>query len=138
MNVDAEKAAIEATIANWLEATNRGGEAGADGYAAFVTEDAVVLPPNAERIDGRPGVREMALGFTSADAFTISWKASRIDVSADGKGAHAIGEFKYSMKDAEGDLVSEQGKFFDSFEKQADGSWLCNVLCWNSDLTAGD
>lgn len=137
MNVDAEKAAIEEMIASWVEASNRGGEAGADGYAAFVTEDAVWLPPNAERIDGRAGVREMALAFASAEGFTISFKADSIDVSADGKGAHAIGEFEYSMRDAEGNLVSDKGKFFDAFEKQTDGSWLCNVCSWNSDLPAG-
>ena len=86
-----------------------------------------MLPPNAERIDGRAGVREMALGFTSAEGFNMSWRANRIDVLADGKRAHAIGEFEYSMKDADGNLVSDKGKFFDAFEKQADGNWLCSV-----------
>jgi ketosteroid isomerase-like protein len=136
MNVDAGQAAVKETITKWLEATNQVGDAGADGYAAFVTEDAVMLPPNARRIDGRAGVREMALGFTSAEDFSISWKANRIDVAADGKRALAIGEFEYSMKDAAGRFVSDKGKFLDAFEKQADGTWLCSVASWNSDLPA--
>lgn len=137
VSIDTEKAAVEEMIANWLEATNQPGEAGADGYAAFHTEDAICLPPNAERIDGRAGIRQMALEFASAEGWTISWKATRIDVGSDGKAAHAVGEFEYSFKDAEGHLVSDKGKFFDAFEKQADGSWLCIVSSWNSDLPAG-
>lgn len=136
MNADTDKVAVERAIANWLEATSQHGEAGAEGYAAFHTEDAICLPPNAERIDGRAGIREMALEFTSAEDWTISWKPNRIDVSSNGKQAHAIGQFEYSFKDAEGNLVSDRGKFFDAFEKQADGSWLVRVSIWNSDLPA--
>lgn len=134
MNVDTEKAAIEQMIARWMEATNQVGEAGADGYAAFVTEDAVMLPPHSERIVGRAGNRQMILGFTSAEDFKLSWKANRIDLVGDGKLAHAIGEFEFSMKDADGTAVSDKGKFFDALEKQADGTWLCSIGSWNSDL----
>ena len=136
MSTDTEKAAIEAMIADWLVATNQNGEAGADGYVAFVTEDAVMLPPNEERITGRAGIREMVLAFTAAEDFSMSWKANRIDVSADGGMAHAIGEFEYSMKDSDGNLISDKGKFLDTFEKQSDGSWLCTVGSWSSDLPA--
>ena len=59
MNVEAEKAAIESMIANWLEATNQGGEKAADGYVSFVTEDAVFLPPHATRAEGR-GISAMS------------------------------------------------------------------------------
>ena len=134
MNVDAEKAAIEKMSADWLEATRQGGEAGADGYVKFVTEDAVFLPPNAERIDGRAGVRDLMLEFTTAEDFSITWSTTQIDVAADGKHAHGIGKFEYSLKDAEGNTVSDKGKWFDAFEKQADGTWLCSVGMWNSDL----
>ena len=136
MSAQAEKTALEVMLANWLEATNQGGDAGADGYAAFVTDDAVMLPPNAERVDGRAAVREMALGFTSRDGFQISWKANRIDFSADGEHAHVIGEFELSMKNPAGSVVSDRGKFFDAFDKQADGSWLCSIGTWSSNLPA--
>ena len=137
VDFDAEEAAIEKMIADWLEVTSQGGEAAADGYVTFVTEDAVFLPPNAVRIDGRAGVREMMLDFTMAEDFSITWNATSIDVAADGKLAYAIGKFEYSLKDAEGNPVSERGKWFDVFEKQADGSWQCSVGMFNSDLPAG-
>jgi ketosteroid isomerase-like protein len=78
----------------------------------------------------------MALEFTSAEDWTVSWKATHIDVASDGKRANAIGQFEFSFKDADGNLVSDRGKFFDAFEKQADGSWLISVSSWNSDLPA--
>ena len=137
MNVQAEKSAIEKMVADWRQATMQGGKAGADGYAKFVTEDAVFLPPNVGRVDGRAGVRELVLEFTSAQDFSITWNATRIDVALDGKLAHAIGQFEYSMKDADGNPVSDKGKWFDAFEKQADGTWLCSIGMWNSDLPTG-
>jgi ketosteroid isomerase-like protein len=52
----------------------------------------------------------------------------------DGKRANVIGTFEYSLNDDQGNPVSEKGKFFDLFEKQLDGTWLCSVAMWNSDL----
>ena len=52
MSAEAE---IHAMVGEWLEAMRQGGEAGADGYASFFTDDAIVLAPNADRIDGRAG-----------------------------------------------------------------------------------
>ncbi len=136
VDIDAEKATIEKMVADWLEVTSQGGEAGADGYATFVTEDAVFLPPNAVRVDGRTGVREMMLGFTLAEDFSVTWSATSIDVAANGILAYVIGKFEYSLKDAAGNPVSDRGKWIDVFEKQADGSWLCSVGMFNSDLAA--
>ncbi len=134
VDVEAEKAAIEKMFADWLEVTSQGGEAGADGYATFVTEDAVFLPPNAVRVDGRAGVRELILEFTLAEDFSITWNATSIEVTADGKLAYAIGMFEYSLKDAAGNLISDRGKFVDVLKKQTDGSWKCSVGMWSSDL----
>ena len=134
VDIAAEKAAIEKMLADWVDAANQGGEAGAEGYASFVTEDATVLPPNAERIDGRESVREWVLQFTQAEDFSIDWKATDIEVAADGKLAYAIGTYEYSLKDDGGNPVSDKGKFVDLFKKQADGSWKRSVGIFNSDL----
>lgn len=136
VDIAAEKAAIEKMVSDWLEATNQVGEAGADGYASFMTEDGVSLPPNTERIDGRPETRNMLLQFTQAEDFSINWKATSIEVAADGKTAYAIGTYEFSLKDAAGKPVSDNGKFLDVFEKQADGSWKCAAGAWNSNLPA--
>jgi len=137
VDVNAERAAIENMLADWVEATNQSGEAGADGYVSFVTEDAVYLPPNAVLVEGRAGVREMMLGFTMAEDFSVTWSATSINVAADGKQAYGFGKFEYSLKDDAGNPVTDIGKWVDVFEKQADGSWLCSVVMFNSDLPTG-
>jgi uncharacterized protein (TIGR02246 family) len=128
-------AEIESMFGEWLEASNRGGEAGAEGYASYCTDDAVWLPPNESRINGRAGVQEMVKAFTHADDFSVTFSPTDIDVLADGRTAHAIGVYALSMKDDDGNEISDRGKFFDVLARQDDGSWRCSVAMWNSDLS---
>ena len=137
VDVAAEKVAIEKLLGDWLEATNKPGEEGAEEHASFMTEDGVLLPPNAERVDGRAGVRELILQFTQAEDFSIDWKATSIEVSADGKLAYGIGTYEFSLKDAAGNPVSDRGKWVNVYKKQADGSWKVIIDMWSSDLPAG-
>jgi ketosteroid isomerase-like protein len=76
------------------------------------------------------------MDFTSSKGFRISWRANQIDVAPDGEHAHAIGEFELSMQDDQGNTIRDKGKFFDAFEKQSDGRWLCTIGSCNSDLSA--
>ena len=126
--------AIRQMAADWLQATRQGGKAGAEGYASFATKDAVFLPPNSERLEGPDAIAEAMVEITSLDGFDISWDVSRIDLAADGDHATILGEFELSFQDADGNTVSDRGKFFDSVKKQEDGSWRCKVACWNSSM----
>jgi uncharacterized protein (TIGR02246 family) len=134
VDIDAERAAIEQLLDDQLAATNQAGEAGADGYVSLATDDIVVLPPNATRVDGRQAVRDWALQFTSAEGWSVSWKPTRVEVAASGDLAYAIGTYESSMTDADGNPVTDQGKFLDTFAKQADGSWRMTVIIYSSDL----
>ncbi len=134
VDVAAEQAAIEQASRDWLAATQKPGEEGADGHASFFTEDAVSLPPNAERVDGRDALRARVLTFTTAEDFSITWEATRVEVSAAGDLAYSTGTFEVSFKDAEGNAVSDKGKFVDIWKKQADGSWKVVTGIYNSDL----
>ena len=136
MSTHPEAAAIEQMVTAWHAAMMQLGEAGAEGWASFMTEDGIVLAPGVDRIDGRAAARELGLTFTTAPGFQINWHATQIDVADDGKHAHVIGEFSLSMNDEDGNTVSDRGKFFDLLEKQADGSWLCKIGCWNSSVPA--
>ena len=129
----AEQAAIEQATRDWLEATNQPGEAGADGYASFVTEDAVWLLDNGALVEGRDAVRAWILPLTQAEDFSVTWEATRVEVSAAGDLAYSMGTYEYSLKDAEGNTVSNKGKFVDIWKKQADGSWKAAVGIGNSD-----
>jgi ketosteroid isomerase-like protein len=132
----AEQAAIEQALRDWLEATNKPGEEGADSYASFVTDDAVWLPPNAALVEGRDAVRAWILPLTQAEEFSVTWEATRVEVSAGGDLAYSMGTYEYSLKDAEGNTVSNKGKFVDIWKKQSDGTWKVAVAIWNSDQPA--
>ena len=134
IDMAAEEAAVKQMIQDWLVATNESGQAGADGYASFFTEDGVVLPPNAERQDGRDAISAWVLQFHEIEGFSISWEANRIEISASADLAYAIGTYEYSVNDADGNPVEDRGKFLDALRKQADGSWQASSGMFNSDL----
>ena len=136
VDVAAEKTAIEQALRDWVTATNKPGEEGADGYASFMTEDAVWLPPNAALVEGRDAVRAWILPLTQAEDFSITWEATRVEVSAAGDLAYGMGTYETSFKDAEGNTVSDKGKFVDIWKKQPDGSWKCSLGMHNSDQPA--
>ena len=131
-----EKNAIEQMFGEWVEVSNKGGDEAASGYASYVTENAVILPPNESRVDGRDSVRELIKQFTHADEFKVMFAPTNIDILSDGTTAHAIGVYELSMRDDAGGVISDKGKFFDVLEKQEDGSWKCSVGMWNSDIAA--
>jgi ketosteroid isomerase-like protein len=131
-----EEAAIREMLAAWCAATDQPGEAGADGYAAFVTEDVINLPPNGERLDGRDALRAWTLGLTGADDWSVQWEPRDIVVAASGDLAYAIGVYELRMRDPEGSLIDDKGTFLDTLVKQADGSWKASAISYSSDLPA--
>lgn len=138
VDLGAERAAIEEMLARWLEATNTPGAEGAEAFISFIMEDAVWLPPNSVRVDGREGVHGLILPFTEAKDFSEDWQVVNIEVASDGRMAYVIGTYEFSLKDAGGNIVSETGNFLDILKKQADGSWKCAVATWSSDQPADE
>ena len=129
--------AIRQMAADWLDATRQGGEAGAAGYASYATKDAVFLPPYADRLDGRGAIQEAMVELMSMDGFDINWNVSWVEVAPDGTNALIMGEFELSARDPDGNEIRDRGKYFDSLQKQADGTWLARIACWNSSVPLG-
>ena len=124
--------AIRQMAADWLEATRQGGEAGAAGYASFATEDAVFLAPNMEPLEGRAAIQEAMAGFTSLDAFQMTWNVSWVEVASDGDSALIRGEFEMSARDPDGNVIEDRGKYFDTLQRQPDGTWLARIACFHA------
>jgi hypothetical protein len=64
---------------------------------------------------------------------TPRWAPNLVVVAASGDVAHAIGTYELSLKDADGNTISAKGKWLDTFQKQADGSWKISAISDNSD-----
>ena len=97
--------------------------------AAFYTEDAIEMPPDAPVIEGRSAIQaNLGEGSAGLTAFTLT------GLETEGRDGLAYDRGTYSVTvDVEGQSVSETGKFITVLTKQADGSWRLHRVIWNRD-----
>lgn len=103
MATDEIRAIIEAQVAGFVATFNRGDAA---GVAALYTEDAKLLPPNADVMSGRDAIQAFWQG-----AMDMGIKSAEIDVlEVEGYGDTAtdVGAFKLW---AEGGQLLDEGKY---------------------------
>ena len=104
-----------------------------DKTVAFYSDDAVVMPPNAERATTKEAIRKVWKDILT-DA-KVSWKVSKIEVAKSGDIGFVSGTYEVTMNDVvTGKPVNDHGKYLEVWEKQADGSWKCGADIWNSDI----
>ena len=123
----ADEVAIRTQSTNWEKAYN-GGDA--KGVAALYAEDAVLLPPGASSVSGRPAIlafftKDVANSKAAGAVFALNPKT---DVGVSGNMAWESGTYKVTVKGA----VVETGKFL-SVSRKKDGKWLYIRDTWNAD-----
>jgi ketosteroid isomerase-like protein len=129
----AEKAAVEQALRDWLAASDQPGDAGVEGYAAFLTEDAVWLPQGAPIQEGREAIMSTQKALRSLDDFSLRFVPTRVEVSASGDMACGIGTVEMRFRDPEGHDFRGSAKWMDVWRKQSDGSWKCIAGMDNTD-----
>jgi ketosteroid isomerase-like protein len=106
-----------------------------DQTVAFYSDDAVVMPPNAERATAKEAIRKLWKDMLT-DA-KVSWKANKVVVAKSGDIGFITGTYEVTMNDVvTGKPVNDRGKYLEVWEKQADGSWKCGTDMFSSDLPA--
>jgi ketosteroid isomerase-like protein len=126
-----EKALRDADEA-WAKAA---GTRDVDKTVAFYSDDAIVMPPNAERATTKETILKIWKDLLT-DA-KVSWKPAKIEVAKSGDIGFISGSYEVTMNDVvTGKPVSDHGKYLEVWEKQTDGSWKCGADIWNSDLPA--
>ncbi len=101
-----------------------------EAWAAFYTQDAVIMPPGQPAVSGRDAIKAWGAAFPAI----IEWTPKRVEV--DGRGDLAYVRATFSMTvavEGEAEPVSEQGKYLEIWRKQPDGSWRIAVDIYNSD-----
>ena len=100
-----------------------------DGLTALLTDDVVLLPPDAPVVAGKPAARAFFEAFPAIRTFTA------IPIAAEGQPelAWARGSFTMTIEPAPGQRVSMVGKWAATYRKQADGTWRCASDTWNFD-----
>jgi uncharacterized protein (TIGR02246 family) len=123
----ADETAIRAQSTDWVKAYN-GGDAKA--VAALYAEDALLLPPGAPGVRGRPAIlefftKDIAGSKAGGAVFAL---APNADVGVSGNMGWESGTYKVSVKGA----VVETGKYL-SVSRKKDGKWLYIRDTWNAD-----
>ena len=126
-SASADEAAIRAQTTSWEKAYN-GGDAKA--VAALYAEDALLLPPGASGVSGRPAIlaffsKDIAGSAAGGAVFVVDPKT---DVGVSGNMGWESGKYKVTVKGA----VVETGKFL-SVSRKKDGKWLYLRDTWNAD-----
>ena len=103
-----------------------------EGIVSCFTEDAMLMPPNLEVIQGR----EVILNWIHAFGFKpIRHQIELTAIEGYGDLAYARGTYseEYTMDGVNGP-ISDEGKLLYILRKNADGEWKIAIEMWSSDL----
>jgi len=120
------KAAIEEAAIAWESAFNAGD---GKGVAELYTEDAALLPPGAERVDGKAAIAEFWQG--AIDAGLAGADLETVEVVEAGDLAYEVGAVRLSAPTEDGERVSVSGKYIVVWQHADDGAWRLHRDIWN-------
>jgi uncharacterized protein (TIGR02246 family) len=122
--------AVQALYREWSRAVR---ERGAEGYAAYFAEDAVLLPPDAAPVAGRAAIREWQ-ERTQREA-THETRPERVSVdelqTGEAWALHRTTLHGTRVPKAGGAAEPFVMKYFDVLRRKADGGWEFTHRMWN-------
>jgi uncharacterized protein (TIGR02246 family) len=120
------------------EANVRFGEAArlgdATALAMLYTEDARILPPNSEMIQGREGIEAFWGGGFQMGIKDIV--LTTVEVLGMGDMVCEIGNAQVSIQPEGMDAIEDMAKYLVVWKKGEDGMWRLHVDIWNTSLPA--
>ncbi len=121
---DQDIAAIRATRDPWIQmCLGRNW----DGLLSLCTSDIAFLPPDEPIAAGQADARAFLEVFPVMTAFTFEF------THIEGRGDHASARGTFSINaEVEGNEVTMNGKFVDTFRKEGD-AWRYREVIWNTD-----
>ncbi len=127
----AAEAAIRKADTAWVEAAKL---RKAEAWAAFYTDDAIVLPPNEKVATTKEAVLKSISAMMALPELAIAWQPTKVVMAQSGELGYMYGSYTMSFKDEKGKPVKDEGKMVEIWKKQADGGWKCVTDIWNSDF----
>src|SRR3972149_369420 len=123
-----DRAAIGPTREAWVKRA-LAGDGGA--LAATYAEDAVLLPPNHEAVEGRAAIQAYFETFPPVSDMQLH----PMEVDGVGDVAYVRGHYVLTMTPEGSDPINDSGHYLEVRRKQADGSWLTYRDIYNSELS---
>ena len=96
----------------------------ADKIMAFYADDAVLMTPGSEMVQGKDAIHEAMKGMLSDPAISLTFQSSKSEVAKSGDLGYTAGTYKLTLTDpATHKPITDHGNYVTTFRKQADGSW---------------
>ena len=124
---DLSREAVLDAVAKWEEAINAGDAA---AVAGFYAEDALLLPPEADRIEGRENIEAFWRDFLKEGT---EFDLESVDVATGGDIAHEIGTFSLTVPNADAPIT---GKYIWTWERTDAGELKVTADIWNTNAAA--
>ena len=110
----------------------RQGDSGA--IAALYTEDAILLPPNLDMIQGKEGIEAfwsgaMQMGVKDAVLSTVNLVGM-------GDFVCEIGKYKLTIQPEGQEAFEDRGKYLVIWMQAAEGNWKLHIDIWNTSMPA--
>ena len=131
MDLAQVRLAIDAANVRFGEAVR---SADAAALASLYTEDARILPPNSEMIQGREGIEAYWAGGFQMGIKDIVLTA--VDVIGMGDMVCEIGKAVVAIQPEGMDAIEDIAKYLVVWKKDVDGTWKLHVDIWNTSLPA--
>ena len=127
----AERVRIAITEASikFIEKVRNGDAA---GLAALYTADAVILPPNMEKVSGRTAIKEFWAGGISQLGLKFSELRTE-ELFGSGDLFTEIGSYTLKIQPAGQKPIEDKGKYVIIWKKTAEG-WRLHRDMWNSNM----
>jgi uncharacterized protein (TIGR02246 family) len=100
-----------------------------DSWIDLMTADAVFMPPNGTRQEGRDAVMAWVSEFPEMTSLAVT----PTEIQGRGDLAFVRGTYSFTVVPPGMEPVSDRGNYMEIWQKQADGSWLILRDIWNSD-----
>jgi ketosteroid isomerase-like protein len=109
----------------------------ADDVVAMYDAEPMMVPPNADMVDGLEGVQDYRFGFIETPGVELSFEIIRAEVSSAGDMGWTLSLGEITINRPTGPPGRDLVRDFHTWKKQVDGSWKVVVDMWNSGMPAG-
>lgn len=108
-----------------------------DAVVALYADDAMMIPPDADRVQGIEGVRNYRFGFIESPSAEVAFELVNVVVSDAGDMGWTLGIANASFTTADGQRGRDRVRDFHVWTK-VDGEWKVAVDVWNSSPPSSD
>lgn len=120
---------IEEVNAKFVEAFKQGD---ATAVAALYTEDATLLPPNSDLVQGKEGIQQFWNGAMQMGVTDVS--LTIVDLNGSGNLVYEIGRYSLTIQPEGQEVMKDSGKYIVVWKQQEDGTWKLHADIWNTSM----